>query len=163
RNWIAGEGTVAGGISLLVLHLAEQPDLQDRLRSDPSLIAAAIEEILRVDDPLVANRRTATRQVEIGGRSIERGANLTLMWIAANRDPRAFDAADELRLHRETDKSLVWGRGIHVCLGAPLARLEMRVALEELLARTGGFEVLGEAQRSAYPSDGLASFTLRLG
>ena len=84
------------------------------------------------------------------------------MWIAANRDPRAFDAADQLRLHRETDQGLVWGRGIHVCLGAPLARLEMRVALEELLARTGSFEVAGEVRRSTYPSDGLASFTLRL-
>jgi len=66
RNWVAGEGTVAGGISLLALHLAEHPDLQDMLRRDPSLIPAAVEEILRVDDPLVANRRTTTRDVEIG-------------------------------------------------------------------------------------------------
>lgn len=58
RNWIAGEGTVAGGLSLLVLYLANDPNLQDRLRADPSLIPAAVEEILRVDDPLVANRRT---------------------------------------------------------------------------------------------------------
>lgn len=163
RNWVAGEGTVAGGISLVVLHLAQHAELQHRLRDDPSLIPDAIEEILRVDDPLVANRRTTTREVEIGGRAIPEGANLSLMWIAANRDPRAFDAADQVRLDRKTDQGLVWGHGIHVCLGASLARLELRVAIEELLKSTRQFEVGGEVRRSIYPSDGLASFSLRLG
>ena len=65
-------------------------------------------------------------------------------------------------LDRETDQALVWGRGIHLCLGAPLARLQMRVALEELLKRTSNFAVAGEVRRSVYPSDGLASFALRL-
>jgi cytochrome P450 len=162
RNWIAGEGTVAGGLSLLVLHLAQQPHVQDRLRADPSLIPAAVEEILRYDDPLVANRRTTTREVELGGRTIAAGENLTLMWIAANRDPDAFDEPDAIRLDRDTSESLVWGRGIHVCLGAPLARLQLRVALEELLARTSRFEVAGDVRRSVYPSDGLAEFSLRL-
>lgn len=162
RNWVAGEGTVAGGISLIALYLAEHPDLQDTLRQDPSLIPAAVEEILRVDDPLVANRRTATREVEIGGRTIPEGSSLSLMWIAANRDPRAFDGPDEVRLDRGTDRGLVWGHGIHVCLGAPLARLQMRVAFEELLSRTTSFSVGGEVRRSVYPSDGLALFRLRL-
>lgn len=162
RNWIAGEGTVAGGLSLVVLHLAREPELQDRLRSDPSLIPAAIEELLRFDDPLVANRRTTTRDVEIGGRSIGAGENLTLMWIAANRDPRAFDKPDEIDLERETDDGLVWGQGIHVCLGAPLARLEIRVALEQLLSRTQRFEAVGTPRRVVYPSDGLATLTVRL-
>ena len=163
RNWIAGEGTVAGGLSLVVLHLASQPELQDRLRRDPSLIPAAIEELLRFDDPLVANRRTTTRDVEIGGRSIGAGEDLTLMWIAANRDPRAFDDPDTIDLERETDAGLVWGKGIHFCLGAPLARLEIRVALEQLLARTRRFEVAGTPRRAVYPSDGLATLTIRLG
>jgi hypothetical protein len=162
RNWIAGEGTVAGGISLVVLHLAEHADLQQQLRSDPSLIPAAIEEILRVDDPLVANRRTTTRDVVIGGRAIPEGSALSLMWIAANRDPRAFDEPEDVRLDRGTDEGLVWGQGIHVCLGAPLARLQIRIALEELLSRTSSISVGGEVRRSVYPSDGLASFTLRV-
>lgn len=162
RNWIAGEGTVAGGISLLVLHLAEHPDVQTDLRRTPSLIPAAIEEILRVDDPLVANRRTTTRPVEIGGRAIPAGADLSLMWVAANRDPRVFPEAERVRLDRDIEASLVWGRGIHLCLGAPLARLQMRVALEELLGRTRGLGVGGDVLRSVYPSDGLASFELRL-
>lgn len=162
RNWIAGEGTVAGGLSLLVLYLANDPNLQDRLRADPSLIPAAVEEILRVDDPLVANRRTTTAEVRIGGRTIPAGENLTLMWIAGNRDPRAFGEPETVDPDRDLSASLVWGHGIHLCLGAPLARLQLRVALEELLGRTTHFEVAGEVRRSVYPSDGLAEFKLRL-
>lgn len=163
RNWTAGHGTVAAGLGILVLHLAEKPGLQDRLRRDPALIPAAIEEILRADGPLVANPRTTTREVEIQGRIIPEGARLTLMWIAANRDPRVFDDATAVKLERSTDAGLVWGRGIHVCQGAPLARLEMRVALEELLARTTHFEFAdAPARRAAYPSNGLATLPLRV-
>jgi cytochrome P450 len=162
RNWTAGQGTVSAGLSILVLHLAEQQALQQRLRADPSRIPAAIEEILRSDDPLVANRRTTTREVEIGCRTIPAGSSLTLMWIAANRDPRAFENPEAIELRRGTEASLVWGRGIHLCLGAPLARLEMRIALEELLGRTTRFEVAGGAPpRAMYPSNGLAALPLR--
>lgn len=161
RNWIAGEGTVAGGLSVLVLHLAERPELQDRLRGDPSLIPNAVEEILRFDDPLVANRRTTTRPVQIADRQIPAGEVVSLMWISANRDPEAFDDAERIALGRDTGRSLVWGQGIHRCLGAPLARLEMRVALEELLARTTRFEVAGRVRRSVYPSDGPAELVIR--
>jgi cytochrome P450 len=162
RNWIAGEGTVAGGLSLLILHLVTHPELQERLRRDRSLIPLAIEEILRVDDPLVANRRTATADVQIGGRTIAAGESLTLMWIAGNRDPRAFDQPEVVRLDRDLSDSLVWGHGIHLCLGAPLARLQLRVALEELLVRTDDVQIAGAVRRSVYPSDGLAEFQLRL-
>jgi cytochrome P450 len=163
RNWTAGHGTVAAGLGILALHLAEQPELQDRLRRDPSLIPAAIEEILRADGPLVANPRTTTREVEIQGRTIPQGARLTLMWIAANRDPRVFDDATAVELERDNGASLVWGQGIHFCLGASLARLEMRVALEELLARTKRFELTDASpRRAAYPSNGLATLPLRM-
>lgn len=163
RNWTAGHGTVAAGLGILVLNLAQQPELQDRLRSDPSLIPAAIEEILRADGPLVANPRTTTREVEIGDRTIPKGEKLTLMWIAANRDPRAFDDPSVVKIERSTDASLVWGQGIHICQGASLATLEMRVALEELLARTKRFEFAGDApHRAAYPSNGLAALPLRV-
>jgi cytochrome P450 len=163
RNWTAGHGTVAAGLGILALHLAEKPELQDRLRSDPALIPAAIEEILRADGPLVANPRTTTREVEIQGRIIPKGTRLTLMWIAANRDPRAFDDATAVKIERNTDAGLVWGRGIHFCQGAPLARLEMRVALEELLARTQRLELADdEVRRAAYPSNGLATLRLRV-
>ncbi len=163
RNWTAGHGTVAAGLGILALHLAEKPDLQQRLRDEPSRIPAAIEEILRADGPLVANPRTTTREVEMQGRIIPKGARLTLMWIAANRDPRVFNDACAVRLERNTDAGLVWGRGIHFCQGAPLARLELRVALEELLARTQRFELGDEPpRRAAYPSNGLATLSLRV-
>jgi len=163
RNWTAGHGTVAAGLGILVLHLAQEFDLQDRLRSDPSLIPAAIEEILRADGPLVANRRTTMREVEIQGRVIPKGGSLSLMWIAANRDPRVFDDPNTVKIGRNTDSSLVWGQGIHLCMGAPLARLEMRVALEELLSRTNRFELAGDTPRRAvYPSNGLTALPLRV-
>lgn len=163
RNWTAGHGTVAAALSILVLHLAEDGGLQDRLRADPSLIPAAVEEILRADGPLVANRRSTAREIKLGGRTIPAGESVTLMWIAANRDPRAFDGSDAVRIDRDTDESMVWGRGIHLCLGAPMARLELRVALEALLARTSHFEVHGDAaRRVVYPSNGMEMLPLRL-
>jgi len=163
RNWTAGHGTVAAGLGILILNLAQEPELQDRLRNDPSLIPAAIEEILRADGPLVANPRTTTREVKIQDRTIPKGEHLALMWIAANRDSRAFDDPNVVKIKRSTDASLVWGQGIHLCQGASLARLEMRVALEELLARTKRFEFAGDApRRAAYPSNGLAALPLRV-
>lgn len=162
RNWVAGHGTTADALSIVVLHLAQQPQLQEELRRSPALIPAAIEEILRVDGPLVANRRTTTREVQIEGRTIPKDASLSLMWIAANRDPRAFKEADTVKLDRATTDGLVWGQGIHLCLGAPLARLEMRVAVEELLARTTLVELSeAEPKRKVYPGNGVAALSLR--
>lgn len=163
RNWTAGHGTVVAGLSIVVLHLAQKPELQSRLRNDPSLIPAAIEEIMRVDGPLVANTRTTTREVEIGGKEIPKDERLTLMWIAANRDPHAFEDPDAIKIERDNGKSMVWGQGIHLCQGASMARLEMRVAIEELLARTEHFECADdEPRRAVYPSNGLATLSLRI-
>lgn len=163
RNWTAGHGTVVGGLSILALHLASDPQLQSRLRSTPTLIPAAIEEILRADGPLVANPRTTTREVKIQGRTIPKGERLMLMWIAANRDPQAFNQPDAIQIERNTDTSLVWGQGIHSCQGAALARLEMRVALEEMLARTSCLALTDEApQRAIYPGNGLARLPLQI-
>lgn len=163
RNWTAGHGTVAASLGIVILHLAQDTELQDRLRSDPSLIPTAVEEILRADGPLVANPRTTTREVKIRDRSIPQGDRLTLMWIAANRDPRAFDEADVVKIGRDAGDSMVWGQGIHICQGAPLARLEMRVAVEELLSRTKHFEFASDEvpHRAVYPGNGLAELPLR--
>lgn len=163
RNWVAGHGTVAAGLGILVLHLAQDPEVQDRLRGNPSLIPAAIEEILRLDDPLVGNRRTVTRDVEIQGRTIPKGASVTLMWNAANRDPRAFADPGLIEVGRNTDAAFVWGHGLHLCLGAGLARMELRVALEELLARTKRIALADDpARRARYPSNGLDLLPLRV-
>ncbi len=163
RNWTAGHGTVAAGLGILVLHLAQDTELQDRLRSDPTLIPAAIEEILRADGPLIANPRTTTREVEIQGRSIPKGERLSLMWISANRDPRAFDDPNAVNIERDTNDGMVWGQGTHFCQGISLARLEMRVALEELLSRTKQIELASDdaPRRTVYPSNGLSALHLR--
>jgi cytochrome P450 len=162
RNWVAGHGTTADALGIVIMHVAKNADLQKQLRRSPAGIPAAIEEILRMDGPLVANRRMTTREVVIQGRAIPQDAALSLMWIAANRDPRTFPDPDTIKLDRNNAASLVWGQGIHLCIGAPLARLEMRVALEELLARTTCFEATGaEPVRGACPGNGLAALNLR--
>jgi cytochrome P450 len=163
RNWTAGQGTVSAGIEILTLYLIEHPEMQATLRDKPELIPAAIEEILRADGPLVANRRTTTQAVDIDGRSIGAGEKLTLMWIAANRDAAVFDDPTEVRLDRDQSANYLFGAGIHDCIGAPLARLEMRVALEELLSRTNVIEPGRDSspQRDSYPGNGLASLPVR--
>lgn len=162
RNWVAGHGTVAAGIGILALSLARHPEDQQRLRAEPDLLPHAIDEILRVDGPLVANRRTTTRDVEIGGRPIAAGEKLTLIWIAADRDPDAFADPGEVRFDRDETGNYLFGAGIHDCLGAPLARLEMRVALEELLARTTNISLASEPERAVYPSNGLARLPVHI-
>jgi cytochrome P450 len=84
------------------------------------------------------------------------------MWIAANRDAARFDDPDTVRLDRDTTGSLLWGRGIHVCLGAPLARLQLRVAVEEVLSHTSSIDASGPGWRSVYPSNGMAELRLRM-
>ena len=164
RNWIAGHGTVAAGIGILTWHLASDAELQQQLREEPDRLAQAIDEILRTDGPLVSNRRTTTRDVKIAERHIPAGERLTLMWIAADRDPAVFQDPDTIDLNRNLDRSLVFGWGIHDCIGASLARLEMLVAIEELLSRTTSIEVADPStvKRMVYPSNGIASMTLTL-
>lgn len=164
RNWIAGHGTVAAALGIVVSYLAEHPETQQRLRHEPTLLPAAIEEILRTDGPLVDNRRTTTRDVTIAGQEIGAGERLTLIWMAANRDERAFDEPTTVRLDRDQEKNLLFGAGVHYCQGAPLARLELRVALEELLARTTAIEpgTTAPPQRDRYPSNGFGTLPVRL-
>jgi Cytochrome P450 len=164
RTWTAGHGTVAAALGIVIRYLAEHADLQDRLRAEPELLDRAIGEILRTDGPLVANNRTAARDVEIGGQAIGAGDRISLMWIAANRDPAIFADADRVDLDRHVADNLLFGAGIHRCLGEPLARLNLRVGVNELLRHTGRFEFAGSEAptRHVYPSNGLGSLRLRL-
>ncbi|MBL8540634.1 MAG: cytochrome P450 [Betaproteobacteria bacterium] len=165
RNWTVGEvGTIAASVGILAHFLAQEPDHQRELRAQPSLLAAAIDEILRLHGPLVANRRITTRPVEIGGRKLEAGERLSLIWVSANRDGRAFDAPDTFRLDRDPAQNLLYGAGIHVCPGAPLASLELRVLMEELLRRTQRIEpVAGKPPTLAvYPASGFSELPLRI-
>lgn len=166
RNWTVGEVTsVAASLGILAHRLATDAALQARLRAEPALLSSACDEILRVCGPLVANQRIATRDVELGGRQIKAGERVTLMWPAANRDEEVFEAPAEVRLERDSSKSLLFGAGIHVCPGAPLARLELRVAMEELLAHTNWFELDpadGSCRKAVYPANGFAELRLVL-
>ena len=165
RNWTVGEvGTIAASIGILVHWLATSPDWQQRLRAQPALLPPAIDEVLRIDGPLAANRRIVRRAVALGGRQFEPGDRLTIHWIAANRDPRAFDEPDSFRIDRDPSPNLLYGAGIHVCPGAPLARLELCVLMEELLARTSAI-TLAESRppvRAVHPDAGYAALLVRL-
>lgn len=164
RNWTAGEiGTISAAVGILAQYLAEHAEVQRKLRTQPSLLGPAIEEILRIHGPLVSNRRVTTRPVEIGGRKIDAGERITLMWMSANRDERVFEEPDSFRIDRDRGKNLLWGAGIHVCPGAPLAQLEMKVFMEELLARTSTFETSAEKKPALaiYPASGFATLPLQ--
>ena len=149
-------------MGILAHFLAARPDVQQQLRDQPSLLPAAIEEIQRLHGPLVANRRVTTCPTQIGGREIAAGERLSLIWIAANRDGRVFERADEFLVDRDQTNNLLYGAGVHVCPGAPLARLEMRVAMEELLAATSQLTLLPERppSKARYPASGYATLPL---
>lgn len=165
RNWTAGEvGTISAAITILAHFLVEEPQWQQRLRAEPALLPDAIDEVLRRHGPLVANRRITTRPVEIGGRHIAAGERISLNWIAANRDSRVFEAPTSFRLDRDPAANLLYGAGIHVCPGAPLARLEMRLVMEELLGRTTSITAVSgkTPQQATYPASGYSVLPLRI-
>ncbi|WHS50307.1 cytochrome P450 [Rothia sp. SD9660Na] len=142
RNWTVGElSTVSAIVGVIVNFLGENQGEADRLRQHPEYIGHAVEEILRLQDPLVANRRITTADVEVGGRTIPAGCPVTINWTSANRDEGAFEDALDYRPDRDQSRNLTYGAGIHVCPGAPLARLELRVLVEELLAATESITV----------------------
>lgn len=142
RNWTVGElSTVSAIVGVIVNFLGEHQGEADRLRQHPEYIGHAVEEILRLQDPLVANRRITTADVEVGGCTIPAGCPVTINWTSANRDEGAFEDALDYRPDRDQSRNLTYGAGIHVCPGAPLARLELRVLVEELLAATESITV----------------------
>lgn len=165
RNWTVGEiGTISASVGILAEYLARNTELQDRLRAQPELLPAAIDEILRIHGPLVANRRITTCPVELGGRKVAAGELVSVNWIAANRDGRVAENPDTFSLDRDPAKNLLYGDGVHVCPGAPLARMEMRVAMEELLARTNSIQLVpGNVPTNAvYPASGYGALPLKL-
>jgi len=117
--------------------LAESGELQGRLRAQPDLIPAFIEEVLRLESPFRFLMRFVPEQTSLGGTEIPSGATVLLLWGAANRDPTEFDDPTEVNLDRPMlRRHMAFGRGMHYCVGAPLARLEARIVLNKLLERT---------------------------
>jgi cytochrome P450 len=123
-------------------HLANGPELQSRLREEPDALTAFIEEMLRLESPFRYHLRHARKATELRGVEIPAGATVLLLWGAANRDPAEYERPDEVVLDRAAPRHHVaFGRGIHLCVGAPLARLEAQVILGEVLRRTDHFEL----------------------
>ncbi|MGV8897709.1 MAG: cytochrome P450 [Burkholderiaceae bacterium] len=163
RNWAVGElATMAACVGILAHYLAEHPQLQQQLRQQPSLLSAAIDEILRIHAPLIANRRVTTKPVEIGGRALAAGERISIIWASANRDEAIFGEPDAFRLDRDPAQNLLYGAGIHVCPGAPLARLELRIIIEELLKHTSQIALVPgkQAVTAIYPGSGFSALPL---
>jgi len=132
----AGHETTTGLIGNATRRLLSERHAWEEICGDPSRIPNAIEEVLRFDSSVIAWRRQTTQAVEIGGAPVPAHANLLLLLGSANRDPAVFEDPDHFDIHRTNAKEhLSFGHGAHFCLGAPLARLEARVVLEELSAR----------------------------
>jgi cytochrome P450 len=130
--------SVAGGL----LALAQHPEQLRALRADLETLPTAVEEMVRWTSPSPSKRRTATRDVALGGKAIEAGQKVQVWEGSANRDADVFDRADEFDIARKPNPHLGFGQGVHYCLGANLARLELRVLFEELLARFGAVKVV---------------------
>ena len=138
---IAGNETTTNLLGNAATVLAAHPDARAEIVADMSLLPNAIEEVLRFEGPVPTLTRTAAVAVALHGHTIDAGEKVMLLLAAANRDPRVFDDADRFDIHRETRKHIAFGSGIHFCMGANLARLEARVAFEELLARFPKYNV----------------------
>lgn len=139
RNWTGGDlGSMALCAGVVLTYLADHPDLQTRLRTGvpDGELDAVLDEILRIDDPFVTNRRITTQPVTVGGRQIAAGDQVVLNWTSANRDPRIFSDPDTFDPTRNRPYNLVYGIGKHVCPGRPLATLELRVLTRAILDAT---------------------------
>lgn len=138
----AGQETTVRLLSTALLLIAERPELQAALRSDPTLIPNFIEECLRFESPVKGDFRLAKVRAEVGGVQIPAGSNVMVLNGAANRDPRKFEEPSEFLLDRPNARQhLAFGRGPHTCPGAPLARAEGRISIERMLARTSNIRV----------------------
>ena len=130
-----GLETTAGALGEIVLRFCAEPAIPERLRAHPDEIPDAVEELLRLHPPFVAVARTATRDTEIGGQRIEAGQRVLISWASANRDEGEFECPHAFDLDRTSNRHLAFGAGPHRCAGSNLARMNLRIAIEELVGR----------------------------
>lgn len=144
---VAGNETTRNAISGGMLTLIQHPEQRKRLLDDPSLIPSAVEEILRWVTPVIHFRRTLTRDVELRGQQLREGDKVAVFYPSANRDEEVFKDPTTFDVTRQPNEHLSFGVGQHFCLGASLARLELRVIFEELLKRLPDLELAGDVRR----------------
>jgi len=148
---VAGNETLRNGLPGACIALLEHTDAQDELRADPALMPAAVEEMLRWWTPVMTFRRTATTECELSGQRISAGDKVVVSFTSANRDEAVFPDPDRFDIRRHPNPHLVFGHGPHFCLGAHLARTQMRALFDEVLARTSSLTYAG--QRSCLRSN----------
>jgi cytochrome P450 len=143
--YIAGHIAPKIAIGSCILYLAEHQEIQSELREHPDLVPNAVEELLRLETPNAGFARQARRDIEIGGQVIAAGERVALVFTSGDRDADVFEQPDVFRLERDrvASRHLAFGHGAHKCPGANLSRLEMQIALEELLAMTSVFKLAG--------------------
>jgi cytochrome P450 len=141
---MAGTETTTNGLGNALVLLHEHPDVRRQLTQRPEGLTVAVEELLRLESPVPGLSRITTRDVEIRDVKIPKGARVHMAFAAANRDEGAFPNADTLDPARSPNAHLAFSLGIHFCLGASLARAEMRIALEEVLARFPDYQILSD-------------------
>lgn len=165
RNWTAGDlASMAAAFGVVVWFLATHPDVQQNLREHPEGLATAIDEMLRIDDPFLVNRRVTTRAVRIGEHGLAAGTHVYLNWTSANRDEAVFGDPDAYRPERNAPHNLVYGTGVHACPGRPLATMELVAAARSLLQATPRIEPAPDAApvRETYPLGGWRRVPVRL-
>ena len=160
---VAGHETTTNLLSNSAVILAEHPDVRRRLASNPDLVPTAVEELLRYDSPVQGLSRTLTRDVTLHGQTMNAGDTVLLLFGSANRDDRAFPDADTFDIDRTPGRQLAFGRGTHFCIGAPLARMETRIALCALLERDDAWHVdpAASTRLKSGPIRGYTSLQLR--
>lgn len=145
---IAGNETTRHAISNIMYGLLQQPDQLARLMEDPGLVGSGLEELLRWASPVYHFRRTATKDVELGGKQVRQGDKVVMWFASGNRDESLFEDPYRIDVTRKNVDNMTFGKGSpHLCLGSNLARLEVRILFEELLSRISSIELDGEAKR----------------
>ena len=159
---VAGHNSTTGALGNCILRVAAHSEIQQRLRDEPELIPTAVEEFLRLEPSVQAMPRWANDDTELLGREVRAGEKVMLLWASANRDPDHFAEPDACVLDRSPNDHLTFGRGIHRCIGMDLARLELRVALEEILRRTSWIELSGTPIRTTFIRLGVARLPIAI-
>jgi len=152
---IAGHHTTSSVMTSMLLHLASAPVLQQRLSEDPELIPKMVEETVRLDTPLHGFFRQTTREVESDGVVIPTGSEVMLNFAAANRDPAVFEKPEDFNIYRRKNPHLGFGFGIHTCVGAQLARLELQTALRLVVRELGGLQLADEPIKTIWSGGNL--------
>lgn len=156
----AGHDSTTSAMGMCIEFVAANAALQTRLRAEPKLIPAAIEEMLRLRTPVLQMPRTVMADTCLAGRDLAEGDAVLLVYASGNLDETMFERASEFDLHRKLNRHLSFGSGIHRCLGNVLARQELRVVLEELLAATASFGPAAQAQHEFWHPNGIARLPL---